>query len=174
MRTVVSEPAYGIDRAAFNQGRNAQYKPSSRRNSSRRLRRKAPARLRACVVLSADEAESHASGRRDVEHDGQRHDTGYQNGLVEPANAVEVNADRVRRSRASRLVVDDLGTDEPPTPRLLLGRTYGKASCDNGRSSSRRREEKIVKWLQAPHSDAGVQNGGNGVLCRGIFVLGSG
>ena len=175
--TVVSEPAYGIDRAAFNQGRNAQYKPSIEEEQQPTLTAKGPGAVAQPASFYPQMKAESQCFRQDGTSNTLVNGTnpGYQNGLVEPGYSVR----RLTPTECARLQgfpdwwCDDLGTDEPTDAEIAFwSDVWETHRVITGGSSKPKTRKQIVKWLQAPHSDAAeYKMWGNGVALPCVFFV---
>ncbi|WP_260864961.1 DNA cytosine methyltransferase [Priestia flexa] len=175
---VVTQPCYGIDRAAFNQGRNALYKPTVDEEQQPTLTAKGPGAVAHPASFYPQMKAESQCYRQDGTSNTIINGTnpGYQNGLVEPDYIVR----RLTPTECARLQgfpddwCDDLGTENPKEDEISfwtqVWETHRKII---GKSKRPKTRNKIIKWLNNPHSDAAeYKMWGNGVALPCVcFVL---
>ena len=175
---VVTQPSYGIDRAAFNQGKNALYKPSIDEEQQPTLTAKGPGAVAQPASFYPQLKAESQCYRQDGTSNAIINGTnpGYQNGLVEPNFIVR----RLTPTECARLQgfpddwCDDLGTENPTEDEISfwteVWETHRKII---GKSSKPKTRKQIIKWLNNPHSDsAEYKMWGNGVALPCVcFVL---
>ncbi|AVV54882.1 DNA cytosine methyltransferase [Paenibacillus glucanolyticus] len=175
---VVTQPSYGIDRAAFNQGKNALYKPSIDEEQQPTLTAKGPGAVAHPASFYPQMKAESQCYRQDGTSNTIINGTnpGYQNGLVEPDYIVR----RLTPTECARLQgfpdnwCDDLGTENPTEDEISfwteVWETHRKII---GKSKKPKTRNQIIKWLNNPHSDAAeYKMWGNGVALPCVcFVL---
>lgn len=144
---IVSLPSYGIDRAAFNQGQNALYKPATLEEQPPTLTAKGPGAM--------DQPASFSP---------------HPNYIVRRLTPTEC----ARLQGFPDGWCADLGTENPTEDEIMfwtaVWEVHRKIMGTSEKSKSRR---QIIKWLQNPHSDAAeYKMWGNGVALPCVcFVL---
>ena len=175
---VVGHPTYGIDRAAFNQGRNAQYKPAFEEEQQPTLTAKGPGAVAQPASFYPQMKAESQCFRRDGTANTLVNGTtpGYHNGLVEPGYIVR----RLTPTECARLQgfpdwwCDNLGSENPSEDEVAfwadVWETHRRII---GTSSKAKTKKQIIKWLHKPHSDASeYKMWGNGVALPCVcFVL---
>ena len=175
---VVTDPAYGIGRDAFNQGKNAQFKPSIEEETQPTLVAKGPGAVAA--PYGFDPSATRDVGQYFIEDCGNTLVNGtcpgHHNGVVETSYTVR----RLTPTECARLQgfpdwwCDDLGIEEPTMDDIRywydVFETHRRIV---GNSTKPKTLKQIRKWLTDPHSDAAeYKMWGNGVaLPCVIFVL---
>lgn len=178
---VVGHPAYGIDRAAYNQGQNAQYKPSIDEEQAPTLVAKGPGAVaQPASFYPQMKAESQCyreDGTANTLVNGTN--PGYQNGVVTENDAQYI----VRRLTPTECAMlqgfpqnwcENLGTENPTEEDVAfwtnVWETHRKIMGVSEKPKSRK---QIIKWLKSPHSDsAEYKMWGNGVALPCVcFVL---
>ena len=174
---VVSHPAYGIDRAAFNQGQNAQYKPEIKEEQQPTLTANGPGAVaQPASFYPQMKAESQCfreDGKANTIVNGTN--PGYQNGLVEPEYAVR----RLTPLECCRLQgfpdfwCTSLETENPTAEDIKFWtEVFETHRLIMGTSSKPKSEKAIIKWLQNPYSDsAEYKMWGNGVCYNNVFYV---
>ena len=172
---VVARPAYGIGRDAYNQGANAQFKPSVEEDLQPTLTAKGPG----AVSYGFDpQRKAEATGLEENVSATVLNGTnpGYHNGVVESGYTVR----RLTPTECARLQgfpdwwCRDLGTDAPSEADMAFWRevfeTHRRIA---GTASKPKTDNQIVKWLKDPHTDAAEYRlWGNGIaLPCAYFVL---
>ena len=174
---VVGQPAYGIDRAAYNQGRNAQYKPAIEEEQQPTLTAKGPGAVaQPASFYPQMKAESQCC-RQDGKANTLVNGTcpGFQNGLIEPDYIVR----RLTPTECARLQgfpdywCSDLGTDNPSEDEIAfwteVWETHRRIV---GTSVKPKTRKQIIKWLQNPNSDAAEYSiWGNGVSLPVVVMV---
>ena len=175
---IVSHPSYGIDRAAFNQGKNALYKPAIEEEQQPTLTAKGPGAVaQAASFYPQMKAESQCfrlDGKANTLVNGTS--PGCHNGIVEADYIVR----RLTPTECARLQgfpdwwCEDLETAEPTEDDIgfwsEVWETHRKII---GKSKRPKTRKQIIKWLKNPHSDsAEYKMWGNGVALPCVcFVL---
>ncbi len=171
---IVSQPAYGIDRAAFNQGQNALYKPTIEEEQQPTLTAKGPG----AVAQPSSFYPKIMTESKCIWKDGTANPIylGYPNGLVEPHYIVR----RLTPTECARLQgfpdcwCTELGTENPTEEEIAfwteVWETHRKIV---GTSVKPKSPKQIIKWLHNPNSDAAeYKMWGNGVALPCVcFVL---
>lgn len=178
--TVVNDPAYGIGRDAFNQGKNAQFTPSIEEETQPTLVAKGPGAV-ACPY-GFDPSATRDVGQYFLEDCGNTLVNGtcpgHHNGVVEATYTVR----RLTPTECARLQgfpdwwCDDLGIADPTIDDIRywydVFETHRKIV---GNSSKPKTLKQIKKWLTNPHSDAAeYKMWGNGVALPCVFFVLSG
>ncbi|NCB42162.1 MAG: DNA cytosine methyltransferase [Clostridia bacterium] len=175
---IVSQPAYGIDRAAFNQGQNALYKPAIEEEQQPTLTAKGPGAVAQPASFYPQMKAESQCFRQDGTANTLVNGTspGSHNGLVESDYIVR----RLTPTECARLQgfpdywCSNLGIESPNEEDILfwseVWETHRKII---GKSSKPKTRKQIIKWLQDPHSDASeYKMWGNGVALPCVcFVL---
>lgn len=144
---IVSQPAYGIDRTAFNQGQNALYKPAIEEEQQPTLTAKGP-----CAVAQPDSFYPHPD---------------YIVRRLTPTECARLQG-------FPDYWCSDLGIENPTEEDITfwseVWETHRKII---GVSKAPKSRKQIIKWLQDPHSDAAeYKMWGNGVALPCVcFVL---
>ena len=144
---IVSQPSYGIDRAAFNQGQNALYKPAIEEEQQPTLTAKGPGAVAHPASFSP-----------------------HSDYIVRRLTPTEC----ARLQGFPDYWCSDLGTDNPTEDDITfwtkVWETHRKII---GASKKPKSRKQIIKWLQNPHSDAAeYKMWGNGVALPCVcFVL---
>ena len=166
--------AYGIDRAAYNQGVNAKYDFSIEENLMLTMVAKGanacaygfyPQMKAECVTFTEEKSGCLVNGTN----------PGYQNGVVDNHYIVR----RLTPTECARLQgfpdwwCDDLGIAEPTDEDIAEWReifdTHAKAL---GKGTKPKTDAQIRKWLINPHSDsAEYKMWGNGVALPCVFYV---
>ena len=155
----VSEPCYGIDRAAFNQGKNALYTPSIETELSPTLVAKGPGAL-------AQPITSHTQSKAENQ----------------PLQKTNYMVRRLTPTECARLQgfpdwwCANLGTESPTNDELRFWidvfETYRKITEPTKKAKSLK---QIIRWLKKPHSDsAEYKMWGNGVALPCVYFVLSG
>ncbi len=167
--------AYGIDRAAFNQGKNAQYDFAINDESQPTIVAKGPGAVAVPIYSS-----SHNSmfTRASKETAGTLTATDYKSPPI--INDIDYVVRRLTPTECARLQgfpdwwCDDLGEEMPTSSEIerwrLIFEEYGAAVS---RKTKHKTDKQITNWLKNPHSDsAEYKLWGNGVaLPCVLFVL---
>lgn len=168
--------AYGIDRATYNMGQNAQFGIAVEEEVEPTMVAKGPGAV-AHPVYTTSKAFYHTEAEEDVANTLVA--TDYKNPptvLEEPYYIVR----RLTPTECARLQgfpdwwCDDLGTDDPTDEEVAFWRevfeTHRKVM---GTSSKPKTDAQIIKWLKNPHADsAEYKMWGNGVALPCVhFVL---
>lgn len=144
---IVSQPSYGIDRAAFNQGQNALYKPAIEEEQQPTLTAKGPGAVAQPASFSP-----------------------HPDYIVRRLTPTEC----ARLQGFPDYWCSDLGIENPTEDDIAfwteVWETHRKI---NGVSKKPKSRKQIIKWLQNPHSDAAeYKMWGNGVALPCVcFVL---
>jgi DNA (cytosine-5)-methyltransferase 1 len=177
---VITEPAYGIGRDAFNQGKNAQFKPSVSEETQPTLVAKGPGAV--ALPYGFDPSATRDVGQYFLEDCGNTLVNGtcpgHHNGVVEASYTVR----RLTPTECARLQgfpdwwCDDLGIEEPTMDDIRywydVFETHRKIV---GNSTKPKSLKQIKKWLTDPHSDAAeYKMWGNGVALPCVFFVLSG
>ena len=178
--TVVTEPAYGIGRDAFNQGKNAQFTPSVSEETQPTLVAKGPGAV--ATPYGFDPSATRDVGQYFLEDCGNTLVNGtcpgHHNGVVEATYTVR----RLTPTECARLQgfpdwwCDDLGIAEPTMDDIRywydVFETHRRIM---GTSTKPKTLKQIKKWLTDPHSDAAeYKMWGNGVALPCVFFVLSG
>ena len=168
--TVVTEPVYGIDRAAFNQGQNAAYKPGIEEELQPTLVAKGPGAVAQPYqsIVGTLASETHPSG-----FNGQ---DAYQDRLItESAYTVR----RLTPTECARLQgfpdwwCSDLGTENPSYGEVdFWADVFETHRKIMGTSSKPKTQKQILKWLKEPYSDAAeYKMWGNGIALPCVYFI---
>ena len=168
--TIVTEPSYGIGRDAFNQGKNAQFKPCIEEELSPTLVAKGPG----AVAWNGDSVSptltaNNAGGNQRMP------DKGNFNSVVEPDYTVR----RLTPTECARLQgfpdwwCSDLGTKTPSYADIAFWssvfETHRKIV---GEAEKPKTQAQIIKWLKDPYSDAAeYKMWGNGVALPCVYFV---
>lgn len=169
---------YGIDRAAFNQGQNALYKPAIEKEQQPTLTAKGPGAVAQPASFYPQMKAESQCFRQDGKANTLVNGTcpGSQNGLVGPDYIVR----RLTPTECARLQgfpdewCSDLGTEDPAEEEIVfwteVWETHRRIAGKSEKPKSRR---QILKWLNDPYSDAAeYKMWGNGVALPCVcFVL---
>jgi DNA (cytosine-5)-methyltransferase 1 len=171
--------AYGIERAAFNQGKNALYGFQITEEKQPTMVAKGPGavahsfypQMKAeCQSLLTEVSNTLVNGTN----------PGYQNGVVQPDEEVEYVVRRLVPQECAKLQgfpywwCDDLGTENPTQEDIdfwtEVFEDYRKAMCPEKKPKTK---NQIIKWLKNPYSDtAAYKLYGNAIAVPcGKFVL---
>jgi len=175
----VSEPCFGIDRAAFNQGKNAQYKPSIEKELAPTLVAKGPGALAQPVSFYPQMKAECQSPLEDISNtlvNGTN--PGYQNGVVETSYMVR----RLTPTECARLQgfpdwwCSSLETPDPSNDELRFWmnvfETYRQITELNKKPKTLK---QIIRWLKDPYADASeYKMWGNGVALPCVYFVLSG
>lgn len=174
----VCEKAYGIDRAAFNQGQNAKFGFAVEEELEPTIVAKGPGAV-AHSTYSSSKASFFTEASEEMANTLVA--TDYKDPpIVNDEDAMDYIVRRLTPTECARLQgfpdwwCDDLGTDEPTAEEISWwGEVFETHRRITGTSSKTKTEKQIVKWLKDPHSDsAEYKMWGNGVaLPNVIFVL---
>ena len=170
--------AYGIDRAAFNQGQNARFGFAVEEEIEPTMVAKGPGAV-AHPTYSSSKASFFTYAEEELANTLVA--TDYKDPpIVNDEDETEYIVRRLTPTECARLQgfpdwwCDDLATQEPTQEDILywteVFETHRKLM---GTSSKPKTESQIIKWLQNPHSDsAEYKMWGNGVaLPNVVFVL---
>ena len=170
---IVTEPSYGIGRDAFNQGKNAQYKPSVEEELSPTLVAKGPG----AIAWNGDRISSTLTANN-AGGNQRMPDKGNFNSIIEPDYTVR----RLTPTECARLQgfpdwwCSDLGTPTPSFADIAFWQkvfeTHRKIAGDSEKPKS---QAQILKWLKDPYSDAAeYKMWGNGVALPCVYFVLSG
>ena len=176
---IVNEPAYGIGRDTFNQGKNAKFAPSVAEEVQPTLVAKGPGAVCKPISFYPQMKAECQTPREDVANtlvNGTN--PGFQNGLVENQYTVR----RLTPTECARLQgfpdrwCADLGTENPSFIDMAFWmdvfETHRKIM---GTSSKPKTEKQIRTWLKDPYSDAAeYKMWGNGVALPCVWFVLSG
>lgn len=171
--------AYGIDRAAFNHGRNAQYGFAVEEETQPTMVAKGPGAV-AAPTFSSSKASFFTSAEEELANTLVA--TDYKDPLLvnDTDDDLEYIVRRLTPTECARLQgfpdwwCDDLDTKVPSEEELArwadIFETHRKIMGTSGKSKTKK---QIFKWLQNPHSDsAEYKMWGNGVaLPNVVYVL---
>lgn len=178
--------AYGIDRAAFNQGQNAKYDFAIEKEIEPTMVAKGPGAV-AAPTYSASKASFFTSAEKELANTLVA--TDYKDPPVvndreqtDCGRTVEYIVRRLTPTECARLQgfpdwwCAGLETPEPTEDELAFWRevfeTHRKIT---GTSSKPKTDKQLVKWLQNPHSDsAEYKMWGNGVALPNVYFVLSG
>ena len=174
----VCEKAYGIDRAAFNQGQNAKFGFAVEEELEPTIVAKGPGAV-AHYTYSSSKASFFTEVSEEMTNTLVA--TDYKDSpIVNDENAMDYIVRRLTPTECARLQgfpdwwCDDLGTENPTDEDISywteVFETHRKLV---GTSKKPKTENQIVKWLKNPHSDsAEYKMWGNGVALPNVcFVL---
>ncbi len=171
--------AYGIDRAAFNQGKNAQYGFAVEEEMQPTMVAKGPGAV-AAPTFSSSKASFFTSAEEELAN------TLVATDWKDPPVVNDMDADleyivrRLTPTECARLQgfpdwwCDDLGTKVPSEEELTKWMDIFETwRLIEGKSSKPKTKKQVFKWLQNPHSDsAEYKMWGNGVALPNVcFVL---
>ena len=175
-KNFVAEPAYGLDRASFNQGRNAKYDFSVTKESEPTMTARGPNAV-AHPVYTTSKASYHTEAAKDVAN------TLVASDFKDPPTVTEEPYYIVRRltpTECARLQgfpdwwCSHLGTANPSEHDMEFWRgvfeTHRRVVSGASKPKS---DTQIRKWLSDPHSDsAEYKMWGNGLsLPVAVYVL---
>lgn len=171
--------AFGIDRAAFNQGKNAQYSFSVDEEVEPTMVAKGPGAV-AVPVYSSSHSSYHTSASEEVA--GALIATDYKDPPLINEAVPEYTVRRLTPTECARLQgfpdwwCADLGTPEPTMDDLRywykVFETHRKIT---GSASKPKTLKQITKWLSDPHTDAAeYKMWGNGVALPCVYFVLSG
>ena len=175
-KNFVAEPAYGLDRASFNQGRNAKYDFSVTEESEPTMTARGPNAV-AQPVYTTSKASFHTRANTDVA------DTLVASDFKDPPTVTEEPYYIVRRltpTECARLQgfpdwwCSNLGTANPSEQDMKFWRGVSETHRNVVSGASKPKSDlQIRKWLANPHSDsAEYKMWGNGIaLPCAVFVL---
>ncbi|MCH5186522.1 MAG: DNA cytosine methyltransferase [Oscillospiraceae bacterium] len=176
LNTVDRHAVYAIDRAAYNQGKNARFDISiTDDDTAHTVVAKGPGAVASFYPQMKAESQCYREdGVSNTLVNGTN--PGYQNGIAEPAYTVR----RLTPLECCRLQgfpdywCDELGTEDPTAADTEkwseVFETFRKAL---GKSSKSKTEKQIIKWLKNPYSDSAMYAmWGNGIaLPCALYVL---
>ena len=164
--------AYGIDRAAFNQGANAQYKPQFDEEMSASLVARGPNAVAYAMTtgsyMQVCEEQAPCLQARDYKDAPLALTPQYIVRRLTPTECCLLQGFPIDWC-------DDLGTTRPTGAEIAFWvRVWETHRAMNKTSSKPKTRAQIIKWLRDPHSDAcEYKLWGNGVaLPNVVFVLG--
>lgn len=171
--------AYGIERAAFNMGKNAKFSMAIDEDVQPTMVAKGAGAVAQPVVYSTNKSTFHTAAETDVA--GTLVATDYK----DPPTVAEEPYYIVRRllpQECARLQgfpswwCDDLGTEHPTDEEidrwLDIFETF---RCATGATSKPRTRNMVAKWLRKPYSDSATYRlWGNGVCLNAVFYVLSG
>lgn len=172
----MASPAYGIDRATYNMGQNAQFGLAIEEEVEPTMVAKGPGAV-AHPVYTTSKNSYHTEAEEDVAN------TLVATDYKDPPTVTEEPYYIVRRltpTECARLQgfpdwwCSDLGTDEPTDEELSFWRDVFETHRRVVSGASKPKTDKqIVKWLSDPHTDsAEYKMWGNGIaLPCAVFVL---
>ena len=175
-KNFVAEPAYGLDRASFNQGRNAKYDFSITKESEPTMTARGPNAV-AHPVYTTSKASYHTEAAKDVAN------TLVASDWKDPPTVTEEPYYIVRRltpTECARLQgfpdwwCSHLGTANPSEHDMEFWRGVFETHRNVVSGASKPKSDlQIRKWLANPHSDsAEYKMWGNGIaLPCAVFVL---
>ncbi len=170
----VTEPAYGIGRDAFNQGKNAKYKPSVEEELQPTMTAKGPG-----AVAVGFYPQMKAEGMSPTEEKSvtlvNGTNPGYQNGVIDNVYTVR----RLTPTECARLQgfpdwwCSGLETSEPDEEEISRWSDVFDVFREITSPGTKPRSVKqIEKWLKAPYSDsAAYKMWGNGVALPCVFFV---
>ena len=177
---IVTQPSYGIGRDAFNQGKNAQYKPCIDEETQPTIVAKGPGAV--AHPYGFDPSATRDVGQYFLEDCGNTlvngSCPGHHNGVVESSYTVR----RLTPTECARLQgfpdwwCSNLETTEPSMDDIRywydVFETHRKII---GTSSKPKTLKQIAKWLKSPHSDSSeYKMWGNGVALPCVYFVLSG
>lgn len=175
LNTVDRHAVYALDRASYNQGKNAQFDISiTDDGTAQTVVAKGPGAV--ASFYPQMKAESQCFRDDDISNtlvNGTN--PGYQNGIVEPIYTVR----RLTPLECCRLQgfpdywCDNLETENPTEEEILqwteIFETHRKAL---GKSSKQKSEKQIIKWLKNPYSDSAMYAmWGNAIAVPCVFYV---
>ena len=175
-KNFVAEPAYGLDRASFNQGRNAKYDFSITKESEPTMTARGPNAV-AHPVYTTSKASYHTEAAKDVAN------TLVASDWKDPPTVTEEPYYIVRRltpTECARLQgfpdwwCSNLGKANPSEHDMKFWRGVFETHRNVVSGASKPKSDlQIRKWLANPHSDsAEYKMWGNGIaLPCAVFVL---
>lgn len=165
--------AYGIDRAAFNQGRNAQYNIAVDAETEPTIVAKGP---NAVTVPTYSASRATFYSKIDEEVVGTITASDYKGAPV--VNDFEYIVRRLMPKECARLQGfpdwwADVGVDEPTTEEIEWWRgIFNEYSVALGKNTKPKSDKQIIKWLKSPQSDsAEYKLWGNGVALPCVFFV---
>ena len=170
--------AYGIDRAAFNQGQNALYNFAVEEEIEPTMVAKGPGAV-AQPTYCTSKASYHTRVNEEVA--GTLVESDYKDPpVINDKDGVEYIVRRLTSQECAALQgfptdwCSDLGTENPTDEDIAYWRdVFDEYNRAIGKSVKPKTDKQIKKWLQAPHSDSAEYSlWGNGIsLPVGVFVL---
>lgn len=175
LNTFDRHAVYAIDRAAYNQGKNAQFDISiSDDGTAQTVVAKGPGAVASFYPQMKTESQCYREdGVANTLVNGTN--PGFQNGIVEPEYSVR----RLTPLECCRLQgfpdywCDNLETENPTADEISewsdIFETHRKAL---GKSTKPKTEKQIIKWLKNPYSDSAMYAmWGNGVALPCVFYV---
>lgn len=172
---VLQQPAaYGIDRAAFNQGQNAQYKPQFDEEISQTVIAKGPNAVGQPIYHS-----THVSFHCDFQDDPVVATLAATDHKDPPTvcESPEYIVRRLTPTECARLQgfpdwwCDDIAVPEPTEDDMKFWRGVFDTYCDIN-EQKHKTDNQIRKWLADPHTDsAEYKMWGNGVALPCVFFV---
>ena len=170
--------AYGIDRAAFNQGQNALYNIAVEEEIEPTIVAKGPGAV-AQPTYCTSKNSYHT--KANIELAGTLVESDYKDPpVVNDTNGIEYIVRRLTPSECAVLQGYDrdwcsnLGTENPTSEDIEYWReVFNEYNHAIGKSVKPKSDNQIIKWLKDPHSDSAEYSlWGNG-LCKwcAVFVL---
>lgn len=168
---VLQQPAYGIDRAAFNQGTNAQYKPQIDEEMCQSMVAKDPNAVAQPYAIGNGQADqtniSDKVGALNCMHDQQAVMTDYIVRQLTPKECCRLQG-------FFDWWCDDIAVTEPTEEDMQFWRevfnTYAELFGKKPKT-----DNQIKKWLADPHTDsAEYKMWGNGVALPCVYFVMSG
>ena len=170
--------AYGIDRAAFNQGQNALYNFAVEEEIEPTMVAKGPGAV-AQPTYCTSKASYHTRVNEEVA--GTLVESDYKDPpVVNDTDGVQYIVRRLTPQECAALQgfptdwCSDLGTENPTDEDIAYWRgVFDEYNRAIGKSVKPKTDKQIRKWLQDPHSDSAEYSlWGNGIsLPVGVFVL---
>ena len=170
--------AYGIDRAAFNQGQNALYNFAVEEEIEPTMVAKGPGAV-AQPTYCTSKASYHTRVNEEVA--GTLVESDYKDPpVVNDTDGVQYIVRRLTPQECAALQgfptdwCSDLGTENPTNQDIAYWRdVFDEYNRAIGKSVKPKTDKQIKKWLQDPHSDSAEYSlWGNGIsLPVGVFVL---
>ena len=171
--------AYGIDRAAFNQGKNAQYGFAVEEETQPTMVAKGPGAV-AAPTFSSSKASFFTSAEEELANTLVATDWKDPPVVNDMDEDLEYIVRRLTPTECARLQgfpdwwCDELGTNVPSEEELQTWMDIFETwRLIEGKSSKPKTKKQVFKWLQNPHSDsAEYKMWGNGVALPNVcFVL---
>ena len=170
--------AYGIDRAAFNQGQNALYNIAVEEEIEPTIVAKGPGAV-AQPTYCTSKASYHTRVNEEVA--GTLVESDYKDPpVINDTDGIEYIVRRLTPSECAVLQgydcdwCSDLGTENPTAEDIEYWReVFNEYNHAIGKSVKPKSDNQIIKWLKDPHSDSAEYSlWGNG-LCKwcAVFVL---
>ena len=170
--------AYGIDRAAFNQGQNALYNFSVEEEIEPTMVAKEPGAVAQPTYCTSK--NSHHT-KANVNIAGTLVESDYKDPpVINDNNGVEYIVRRLTPKECAKLMgfspdwCSDLGTENPTAEDIVYWREiFNEYNRAIGKNTKPKTDKQIIKWLKNPHSDsAEYALWGNAITVNvGVFVL---